>query len=106
MLLYSRQLAGPYKFHRQTVISADSRFARGAGRLFEQDGLLIRPAQDLTGPEQEGNAIHFRRIVELSPERYREEDFADFRPPKHWRGIRSYDRFGPLEAIDARAPKQ
>jgi hypothetical protein len=100
VLLSSPTLTGTYQLHRQTPITADARFARSAGRIFEYNGALIRPSQDASGTY--GSAIHLRRVTDLTPELYCEEPFADIAPPQGFRGLHSYDRAKGLEVIDGK----
>jgi hypothetical protein len=103
VLMFSDSFLGPYQFHHNTPLSADARYARCGGRLFEQDGMLIRPAQDARGTY--GSALHFLNVTELSPDGYREEPLATMRPPAGFHGTHSYDRVGVLEAIDGKEPQ-
>ncbi len=99
-LLFSPTLTGKYQFHRDTPITADSRYARGAGRISECDGALIRPSQDCSGTY--GRAIHFRKIVDLTPTTYREEPLFTLEAPEGFLGVHSYDRAASIEVIDGR----
>lgn len=96
-------LTGPWRSHPQNPIVSDVRFARPAGSIFEQDGVLIRPAQDCL--RRYGNAVSFRQIEELSPECYREREIDKLTAEAlHLRatGVHSYARSETIEAIDAR----
>jgi hypothetical protein len=98
LLLYSDRLTGPYQFHYQTPVSADSRYARCAGRIFEQDGMLIRPSQDACGAY--GRRVHFQRILTLSERCYQEETFTTMEGAPGFGGVHTYDRAGEVETID------
>jgi hypothetical protein len=100
VLMYARQLAGPYQFHTHTPITADARHARCGGRIFEQDGWLFRPSQDASGTYD--STLHFQRIVELTRDFYREEPFTKLRPPRGFMGLHTYDRCGTVETIDGK----
>lgn len=101
-LFVSEQLAGPYLPHPANPIVSDVRRARPAGRLFEHQGRLIRPGQDCAASY--GNAIMFSEVLELSPERYREQPLA--RLDGSWSptldGCHTYSAVGSLEVLDAR----
>ncbi len=101
-LFVSEQLAGPYLPHPANPIVSDVRRARPAGRLFEHQGRLIRPGQDCAASY--GNAIMFGEVLELSPERYREQPLA--RLDGSWSptldGCHTYSAVGSLEVLDAR----
>jgi hypothetical protein len=100
VLMYSKSLTGPYRFHYCTPLSSDCRYARPAGRIIQQGGELIRPAQDATGTY--GSALHFHRILEMSPDEYREELILSVGPPSGFRGIHTYDASGKFEVIDGK----
>jgi hypothetical protein len=99
-VLFSSTLTGKYQFHYHTPITADARHARGAGRIFEQEGVLIRPSQDSSGTY--GRAIHFRKIIELTPKSYAEEPFVTLNAPAGFAGLHTYNRAANVEAIDSK----
>jgi len=57
--------------HTNNPIVSDAISARPAGKIFEKDGVLIRPSQDCAGSY--GAGINFCEIVELSKTRYKEK---------------------------------
>jgi hypothetical protein len=59
-------------------VKADTRSARPAGRCFELDGALYRPAQNCA--RRYGAGITINKIVELTPRRFREEAVLSLRP--------------------------
>lgn len=69
-LFFSDSLFGPWTSHPKNPIICDVRRARPAGRLFYEEGDLIRPAQDCS--ECYGHAITLNRIEALSETDYRE----------------------------------
>lgn len=101
-LFVSEQLTGPYRPHPANPIVSDVRRARPAGRLFEHQGRLIRPGQDCAASY--GSAIVFSEVLELSPERYREQPLA--RLDGSWSttldGCHTYSALPALEVLDAR----
>jgi glycosyltransferase involved in cell wall biosynthesis len=101
-LFVATALTGPYKPHPSNPIVRDVRRARPAGRLFERNGRLIRPAQDCA-PDY-GAAIVFNEVLELSPTRYRERELSRISPswlPDLW-GCHTYCSVGQAEVVDAR----
>ena len=52
--------------------------ARPAGRLFQQNGKWIRPAQDCSGVY--GHRMTLRRIDQLTPDEYSETEIATIEP--------------------------
>lgn len=71
LAFHAETLDGPWKPHRLNPLKTDVTSSRPAGPLFERDGMLFRPAQDCSSSY--GAAVVIHRIVELTPERFREE---------------------------------
>jgi len=69
---------GPWTSHPANPIVADPRTARPAGRLFDWNGRLCRPAQDCG--VRYGSALWIHEIVELTPERYCERPRTRLEP--------------------------
>lgn len=101
-LFVSEQLTGPFRPHPANPIVSDVRRARPAGRLFEHQGRLIRPAQDCAASY--GSAIVFSEVLELSAERYRERPLArlDGSWSSNLDGCHTYSALPTLEVLDAR----
>ena len=93
-------LDGPWQAHPQNPVVADARFGRPAGRLFWHQGALIRPAQDCSS--RYGEAVAFRRILELTPSHYREVHAGRLDPV--WAaglvGTHTYNADDRFEVID------
>jgi len=99
-------LAGTWNSHPQNPIVRDIGSARPAGRIFIQDGQLIRPSQDST--RRYGHALNFNRITRLDEEGYGEETVATFAPTGgKIRATHTFNQAGGLTIIDAviRRPK-
>ena len=79
-VFYSDDLFGPWNPHPLNPVKIDSRSSRSAGNPFRVDGELYRPAQDFSGKRQGGITIN--RVLELTPERYREEMVRPITPFK------------------------
>lgn len=62
---------GPWRLHAIDPLCIDVRSARGAGTPFEIDGSLYRPGQD--NSVSYGGAVTVKRVLELTPDRFREE---------------------------------
>lgn len=106
-LFTAESLTGEWRHHPASPISNDVRDARGAGRLFRQDGVLYRPAQDCSGTY--GRAIRCFRVDELTPDRYSETLVLEVEPSAvppfqgmPAEGTHTYDRCGRFEVIDAK----
>ena len=84
-LFYSlNSLDGPYKPHPLNPIVVNPKGARNAGRIFEKNGDLFRFGQNNTSSY--GNGIIINKIIEISEEKYCEEEVGS---------IRFNDCFGP-----------
>ena len=64
--------------HPFNPIVADARRARPAGSIFQQNGKLVRPAQDCS--HRYGYGIRMMEIVTLDEERYEESEIASYTP--------------------------
>jgi hypothetical protein len=72
-----------------------------AGRLFERDGRLIRPAQDCAPGY--GNAVVFNEVVELGPRAYRERPLSRLDPmliSRRMEGVHTYNAAAGIEVLD------
>jgi hypothetical protein len=103
-LFYADSLTGEWNYHPSNPICTDVRFARGAGRIFRDNGRLIRPSQDHS--HGYGCACHFRHILELTKNSYCETSLGSIEP--NWErgltGTHTYNRSGIFEVVDANRP--
>jgi len=102
LLFHSARPDGDWCMHPASPLSMDARWARCAGRIFVQDGQLVRPAQDCS--RIYGGSIEFRAIVALNEREYSEKTI-DVLTPEAWKGegaigVHTYDRAGGIEVID------
>jgi hypothetical protein len=99
-LFSSESLRGEWEPHPMNPVVSDVRCARPAGRLFRQDGQLIRPAQDCS--RSYGWRLVFNRIEVLSPSDYRERPIGVIEPAPDSGNLRthSYDSDGMYEVLD------
>lgn len=77
-LFYANDLRGPWTPHPNNPVRSDVRSSRPAGRVFQRDGVLYRPAQDGSIRYGYGMAIH--RIDYLGTDDYRESEAARIAP--------------------------
>lgn len=70
-LFHADDVRGPWQPHRHNPVVSDVRGARPAGRLWREDGSLMRPAQDCS--IRYGHGLAFRRITTLTRDAYAEE---------------------------------
>jgi hypothetical protein len=103
-LFYSDRLSGPWQPHPNNPVKSDCRGARPAGRIVNDNGRLLRPAQDCE--ERYGAGLVWNEITELTPTRFCEREVAYWSGPRDLSvsGIHSFDRLGALQVIDCDRP--
>ncbi len=92
--------------HPANPVVRDIGSARPAGRIFVQDGKLIRPAQDSS--KRYGRSLKFNHITRLDESGYSEELAGKFDPGGgKIRATHTFNQAGELTVIDAviRRPK-
>lgn len=78
-LFYTDDLfSGNWKSHPQNPIITDISQSRPAGKIFEHEGRLIRPAQDCSGGY--GKAVNLNLIVTLNETDYEEKNITRITP--------------------------
>lgn len=82
-LFYSDSIRGPWHPHPKNPVISDVRVARPAGRIYERNGVLIRPGQDCS--KSYGYQIMLNQIDVLSKEDYREHIVGTMGPG--WRKL-------------------
>jgi len=93
-------LAGTWTAHPLNPVVRDIRSARPAGRIFMQDGKLIRPSQDSS--HRYGYALKFNRIVKLGRNEYEEAAEGAFMPQGgRILAAHTFNQAGGLTVIDA-----
>ena len=103
-LFFAESLTGEWVYHPSNPICSDIRFARGAGRIFRENGRRIRPSQDHS--RGYGCASRFNEIVELTTTSYRELPLGSIQPwEKGMTGTHTYNRSSAFEVLDANFPK-
>ena len=95
-----RPLSTDWTPHADNPIVSDVRRARPAGKIFEHNGRLYRPAQDCSGGYGYGMRIH--EILALTPTEYAEREIARVEPNWHKSisGVHHFSREGRLTVID------
>jgi hypothetical protein len=101
-LFSAPDLRGPYTPHPQNPVVSDVARARPAGRLYWDDGRLIRPGQDGVGGY--GRAVALNEVVRLSPEGYCEAPLTviDASWSPEGLGTHTVDYDGEIEVMDLR----
>ncbi|MBL8330144.1 MAG: glycosyltransferase [Rubrivivax sp.] len=102
-LMHAEQLQGPWQPHANNPVKVDVRGARMAGRPFEHEGRLYRPAQDCL--LRYGHAVVLHRIEHLSPERFEETVVRRLEPDPKARlahGLHTLSAWGERTLVDAK----
>lgn len=82
LFLYSAETPlGPWVPHPRNPVKSDVRGSRPAGKLFRANGGLYRPAQNSSG--RYGYGMSINRIVQIDPDKYREEEISAVLPNWH-----------------------
>lgn len=99
-LYYSENPLGPWVAHKRNPVVTDVRNARPAGRIFQSDGVWMRPAQDCSGLY--GRAIVIMEIVRINPHEYIEKEYVRIEPQwfKNLIGTHTLNTEGSLTVID------
>lgn len=86
-------------------VKKDLKSARCAGKLFEQDGKLIRPSQNCA--DGYGAGLNFNEVLEISESAYQEKTITSILPEdiklnckNDFIGIHTYNRLDNVEVID------
>jgi hypothetical protein len=95
-------LSDQWTEHPLNPIVKDIQTARPAGRIFLENGYLIRPSQDCS--VRYGYATNFNRIITLSETDYAETCEHTFNPPQKGMifATHTFNQAGNLTAIDAK----
>jgi len=92
--------ANRWTAHPHNPVVRDIRSARPAGRIFVQDGKLIRPSQDSS--RRYGYALKFNLIQKLTETEYKETYESAFDPPGgKILATHTFNQAGELTVIDA-----
>ncbi len=90
-------------------VKLDLADSRGAGKVFEHNGELIRPSQDCSASY--GSALYFNRITRLDKNGYEETPVKtvfvhdiNTDVKREFCGIHTYNRLGNYEVIDLKLP--
>jgi len=100
---FAPHVTGPWQAHFLNPLKTDVGGARPAGPLFHHNGQLYRPAQDCSTAY--GGAIVIHRIVELAPDRFREEQVARIEPvaaSRYAKGVHTLCATGNRTVLDAK----
>jgi hypothetical protein len=105
-LFFAETLTGEWQPHPQNPIVSDVRRARCAGRIFELNGALIRPAQDCALTY--GHAVTFNRIDVMTPSDYAETVIGRLDPDWSPRlsATHTYGFNSRFEVVDGNRPRR
>jgi hypothetical protein len=102
-VFHADDLFGPWLAHAWNPVKCDIRGSRPAGPFFRRGGELFRPAQDCS--RIYGGAIAVNRVIELTPEEFREETVAVLHPDTDGprpHGLHSLAGIGDYTFIDGK----
>ena len=99
-LYYADHLCGEWQAHCLNPIKSDVGGARSAGRLYEHEGKLYRPAQ--IGVPAYGSGMSIHQILKLTPEEYVEQEVGRILTPSNGEfiGVHTVNRAGALSVVD------
>lgn len=100
---HAERLEGPYVPHLLNPIKLDIASARPGGTPFHHNGVLWRPGQDSS--ETYGGRIALNRVLELTPERFKEETVKHIGPfgGSIWnKGMHTISALGDQTFIDGK----
>lgn len=99
-LYYSSTPLGPWTPHKRNPVKSDVRNSRPAGRLFNWNGDLYRPAQDSS--QRYGYAMTINRVLRLTPDEFVEQEVSKVLPQwrKDLRGTHTLNICDDLTVID------
>jgi hypothetical protein len=103
-LFFSDELKGPWVPHPANPVLSDVRRARPAGRLFYDEGRLIRPSQDCG--KAYGYALVFSEVLTLNETEYKERQISRLEPGvvEGCVGTHTYNRTEQFEVVDRTLP--
>lgn len=106
-IAYSQKLDGEWKMHKNNPVKNDSSSSRSAGKIFEKDGSLYRPAQNCTNIY--GASININKITKLTEDEFEEIHDIEITPnqlSKYPNGLHSISPLGEnLTLIDGKRKK-
>ncbi len=101
-LYYSRTLFDAFNPHPNNPVKTDIRSSRPAGRLFQIDNRLIRPAQDCS--DHYGKRVVLNHILKLSVHEFEEEEYRTISPHGNYynRGLHTINGNEQVTLIDGK----
>ncbi|HUO44260.1 MAG TPA: hypothetical protein VMT94_05035 [Burkholderiales bacterium] len=97
-IYYADSPLGPWLPHQRNPVVSDMMRARPAGRLFERNGRWLRPAQ-ICAPIY-GAGLSINRIIEITPEKFVEEEIQQIYAETETIGIHTWNEAGLLKVCD------
>lgn len=100
---WAPHLKGPWRPHLLNPVKTDPRSSRPAGGVIVRADGVYRPAQDCS--ETYGGAVVLNRILELSPETFREEPVRVIRPDRRGpfpNGVHTLSGMGSVTLVDGK----
>lgn len=103
-LFFADVLRGPWTPHRSNPVLSDVRRSRPAGKLFYDEGRLVRPSQDCG--KAYGYALVFSEVLTLNEDEYEERLIRRLEPDRvaGCVGTHTYNRTEQFEVVDRTLP--
>jgi len=104
-IFYSDRLEGPWEPHAANPVKSDCRSARPAGHFIQNNGRLMRPAQNCE--RTYGSGLVWLEIVELTPNRFSEKLIAQWNGSDvlNSEGIHTFNSLNDMAVLDFRRGK-
>lgn len=102
-IYYSENLKGPYLPHDNNPVIIDCSNARPAGKIFNHEGKIIRPAQNCT--EHYGQSITLQEIETLTDKQFSAKPYSVIEPIKdsdYSKGIHTINSDGGITVFDGK----
>jgi hypothetical protein len=101
-VFYADDLMGEWTPHPLNPVISDIRYARPAGAIFFEKGVLIRPSQNCLYTY--GYAINLNHIEVLSETAYKESPIRTIFPSElgRYKGTHTYNKFNKIECFDVK----
>lgn len=103
-LFHAPNLLGPWSPHVCNPVLIDAGAARPAGRMWHEDGVLMRPAQDCRTGYGVGLAIC--RVDRLDPNGFLQRVVERIVPPGGGNGVHTINRAADWETVDLKVSRQ
>jgi len=97
---YAQDLLGPWTPHPKNPVKVDVRSSRPAGKIFLEQGVWYRPAQDCS--RTYGGLLHINEILRLTETDFEERIATTMHPPRlgYNQGLHTISRIDGITVVD------